>query len=300
MKKIAVLAGLSKSEREISLKTASAVNVSLKRLGFKSSVVDIGTGDIVSKIKSVRADFYFIACHGMWGEDGRLQSLLDIMGLPYSGSGVLASAVCMNKSLTKILFASAGIKTPRGIKITRGEKNIISLASRFLPAVIKPSSEGSSEGLSIVSKRSGIRKAVDKAFACDKEILVEKYIKGREFTVGYLAGEVLPVLEIVPKNKYYDYEAKYAPGMSRHIVPAEIGKKASAALRADTLKICRLLDITGGARMDFLRSERGIFYALEINTIPGMTETSLLPEAAGAAGISFDETVLKIIKDSLK
>jgi len=300
LKKIAVLAGLSKSEREISLKTAVAVSVSLKRLGFKSSIVDIGRGNIVSKIKSARADFYFIACHGTWGEDGRLQGLLDMLGLPYSGSGVLASAVCMNKALTKILFASAGIKTPRGIKITRGEKNIISLAARFLPAVIKPSGEGSSEGLSIVSKRSGIKKAVEKAFACDNEILVEQYIKGREFTVGYLAGKALPVLEIVPKNKYYDYEAKYAPGMSRHIVPAEIGKKASAALRADTLKICRLLDVTGAARMDFMRSEKGVFYALEINTIPGMTETSLLPEAAGAAGINFDETVMKIIEDSIK
>ncbi len=220
--------------------------------------------------------------------------------MPYSGSGVLASAVCMNKALTKTLFRSHGIKTPPGISLVSGDKNIISGVAGMLPAVIKPSSEGSSEGLSIVSKRSGIKKAVEKAFACDKEIVVEKYIKGREFTVGYLAGKVLPVLEIVPKNKYYDYEAKYAPGMSLHIVPAKIEKKAAAALRSDTFKICRALNVKGGARVDFLRSERGVFYALEINTIPGMTETSLLPEAAAAAGISFDETVMKIMEDSLK
>jgi len=300
IKKIAVLAGLSKSEREISLKTASAVNRALARLGFKSCVVDIGRGDIVSKIKSARADFYFIACHGAVGEDGRLQSLLEIMGSPYSGSGVPASAVCMNKALTKTIFTAEGIKTPPGIKIVRGEKNIIDRVARLLPVVIKPSSEGSSEGLSIVTGRGGIKKAIDKAFARDNEILAEKYIKGREFTVGYLAGKVLPVLEIVPKNKYYDYEAKYAPGMSRHIVPAEISEKEAFTISAATLKICRELHVRGAARMDFLRSGQGVFYALEINTIPGMTETSLLPEAAAAAGISFDETVMKIIEDSLK
>ncbi|MBU2528777.1 MAG: D-alanine--D-alanine ligase [Candidatus Omnitrophota bacterium] len=300
IKKIAVLAGLSKSEREISLKTASAVNAALKRLAFKSRIVDIGRGDMVSKIKSARADFYFIACHGLWGEDGRLQSLLEIMALPYSGSGVLASAICMNKALAKTIFASQGIKTPPGIRIIRGEENIISAVSPLLPAVIKPSSEGSSEGLSIVSKSSLIKKALDKAFACGDEIVAEKYIKGREFTVGYLAGQDLPVLEIVPKNKYYDYEAKYAPGMSDHIVPARIDRKAAAALGRNTLKVCRALDIKGAARVDFIRSGAGIFYALEINTIPGMTETSLLPEAAAAVGISFDETVTAIIKDSLK
>ncbi|PKN00631.1 MAG: D-alanine--D-alanine ligase [Elusimicrobia bacterium HGW-Elusimicrobia-2] len=300
IKKIAVLAGLSKSEREISLKTASAVNGALKRLAFKSRIVDIGRGDMVSKIKSARADFYFIACHGAWGEDGRLQSLLEIMGFPYSGSGVPASAVCMNKALTKTIFTAEGIKTPPGIKIVRGEKNIIDRVARLLPVVIKPSSEGSSEGLSIVTGRGSIKKAIDKAFARDNEILAEKYIKGREFTVGYLAGKVLPVLEIVPKNKYYDYEAKYAPGMSAHIVPALIDRKSSAALGRDTLKVCGALGIKGAARVDFIRSEAGIFYALEINTIPGMTETSLLPEAAAAVGISFDETVAAIIKDSLK
>ena len=205
----------------------------------------------------------------------------------------------MNKALTKTLFRSHGIKTPPGMSFVRGEKNITGAVAAMLPVVIKPASEGSSEGLSIVSKRSGIKKAVEKAFACDNEIVVEKYIKGREFTVGYLAGEVLPVLEIVPKNKYYDYEAKYAPGMSLHIVPAKIEKKAAAAIKSATLEICRAMNVKGGARMDFLRSEGGVFYALEINTIPGMTETSLLPEAASAAGINFDETVMKIIEDSL-
>ncbi|MEA2082451.1 MAG: D-alanine--D-alanine ligase [Elusimicrobiota bacterium] len=300
MKKIAVLAGLSRSEREISLKTAAAVNASLKRLGFKSAVVDIGRGNIVSKIKSARADFYFIACHGTWGEDGRLQGLLEIMGLPYSGSGVPASAVCMSKALTKTFFAAEGIKTPPGESFRKGEKNIAAFAARLLPAVIKPSSEGSSEGLSIVLKRLDVKKALRKAFARDNEIVIEKYIKGREFTVGYLVGEALPVLEIVPKNEYYDYEAKYAPGGSFHIVPAEIGKKPAAALKSATLKICRALKVKGGARMDFVRSARGIFYALEINTIPGMTETSLLPEAAASAGINFDEMVMKIIEDSLR
>ncbi|PIV18391.1 MAG: D-alanine--D-alanine ligase [Elusimicrobia bacterium CG03_land_8_20_14_0_80_50_18] len=300
IKKIAVLAGLSKSERDISLKTAAAVNGALSRMAFKSVIVDIGRGDMVSKIRSARADFYFIACHGTWGEDGRLQSLLEIMSLPYSGSGVLASAVCMNKALSKTIFMSQGVKTPLGIRLVRGEKKMISAVSRLLPAVIKPSSEGSSGGLSIVTESSHIKKALDKAFACGDEVVVEKYIKGREFTVGYLAGRVLPVLEIVPKNKYYDYEAKYAPGMSEHIVPAIIDSKAAAGIRKDTLKICRTLDIKGAARVDFVRSSSGRFYALEVNTIPGMTETSLLPEAASAAGISFDETVMAIIRDSLK
>ncbi|MFH1353609.1 MAG: D-alanine--D-alanine ligase, partial [bacterium] len=298
--KIAVLAGVSDTEREISLKTGDAVYKALKRLKYETEIIDIGRGNFLKKILARRPDFCFIACHGRIGEDGVIQGFLDALKIPYSCSGVLASAVGMNKAVSKRIFSSLGVKVLPDICLVRGQQYSLSKLRSFLPVVVKPVSEGSAIGMSIVKKPQDLKRAVETAFECDAQIMIEKYVRGREFTVGWLAGAVLPVIEIVPANEFYDYESKYVPGKSRHIVPAEIDKRAAGYLSASTERICWFLGIRGMARVDFVRSARGKFYALEINTIPGMTGTSLLPEAAAAAGISFDEAVLKIIKDTSK
>jgi len=298
IKKIAVLAGVSETEREVSLKTADAVLKALKRLKYKAEIVDIGRGNFLKKILACKPDFCFIACHGRPGEDGVIQGFLEALKIPYSGAGVLASALGMNKMVSKKIFSLLGVKVLPDICLVRGQQYPLTKLRSFLPVVVKPVSEGSAIGMSIVKKPRDLKRAVETAFECDVQIMVEKYVRGREFTVGWLAGKVLPVLEIVPENEFYDYEAKYVPGKSRHIVPAEIDKRSSEYLSSATERICGFLGIRGTARVDFIRSSRGKFYALEINTIPGMTETSLLPEAAAAAGISFDEGVLKIIGDT--
>ncbi|MFH1958412.1 MAG: D-alanine--D-alanine ligase [bacterium] len=300
LRKIAVLAGVSETEREISLKTADAVFKALKRLKYRAEIVDIGTGNFLKKILACKPDFCFIACHGRIGEDGVIQGFLDALKIPYSCSGVLASSAGMNKMVSKKIFSSLGVKVLPDICLVRGRRYSLSKLRSFLPVVVKPVSEGSAIGMSIVKKLQDLERAVGTAFECDDKVMVEKYVRGREFTVGWLAGAVLPVLEIVPANEFYDYESKYVPGKSRHIVPAEIDKRSSGYLSASTERICGFLGIRGMARVDFVRSAHGKFYALEINTIPGMTGTSLLPEAAAAAGIPFDEAVLKIIKDTSK
>jgi len=298
--KIAVLAGVSETERKVSLNTAKAVLKALKRLKYRAEIIDIGRGDFLKKIPKYKPGYCFIACHGRLGEDGVIQGLLDALKIPYSGSGVMASAVCMNKAVSKRIFSSLGVNVLPDICLVRGQKYSLGKLRGFLPVVVKPVSEGSAIGMSIVKKPRDLKRAVETAFECDAQILVEKYVKGREFTVGWLAGDVLPVLEIVPVNEFYDYEAKYVPGKSRHIVPAEIKDSDADYLINSTERICRFLGIRGTARVDFIRSPRGKFYVLEINTIPGMTATSLLPEAAAAVGISFDKVILKIIKDTKK
>ncbi|MCD6412660.1 MAG: D-alanine--D-alanine ligase [Elusimicrobia bacterium] len=295
IRKVAVLAGVWESEREISFRTASAVCASLIRLGYEAKIIDIGRGKKAEKIQDFSPDFCFIACHGRLGEDGTLQGFLKTLGIPFGGSGILASSVGMDKIVSKEIFAVLGLKTPPGIFLKKTGK--IPRLRRFIPFVAKPSREGSTVGMSIVRSVRGISAAIEKAFRYDDRIIVEKYIEGREFTVGYLAGAVLPPLEIVPKNECYDYESKYVRGMSDHIVPAKIAARETRFLKSATQKICEFLRVRGAARVDFLRSSAGVYYVLELNTIPGMTPTSLLPEAASAVGIDFDGVVEKIISD---
>ncbi len=295
IRKVAVLAGVWKSEREISLKTARAVLESLQRLGYSARMIDIGRGNIAQKILSFHPDFCFIACHGRLGEDGTIQGFLETLKIPHSGSGILASAISMDKAVSKKIFEVCGVRTPRGFVLEKRGK--IPSLERFIPFVVKPASEGSTIGMSIVKAKQNVSGAIRRAFRYDRKILLEKYIEGREFTVGFLAGRILPPLEIVPENECYDYEAKYVPGMSKHIVPAQISGRETKLLKNSTKKICAFLGVRGAARVDFLRSRRGLYYALEINTVPGMTPTSLLPEAAAAVGIDFDGVVEKIMED---
>jgi len=298
-KRIAVLMGGWSAEREISLLTGKAVLKALQKEGFKVIGIDLDK-NIVENLKKYKIDFVFLALHGPLGEDGKMQGLLEILGIPYTGSGPLASALAMNKIYAKRIFAQAGIPTPPWVVVNQLPVTSYQLQGLKLPVVVKPAAQGSAIGVSVVIKGEELSSAIKKARKLDKEVLVEKYIPGREVTVGILGEETLPIIEIVPKSKFYDYRSKYAPGGSEHIIPARLEKKVAKETARVALQAHRALGCRAYSRVDLRVDRRGQPWVLEINTIPGMTTTSLLPDAARAVGISFNELVLKIIQYSLK
>ncbi|MFH2069692.1 MAG: D-alanine--D-alanine ligase [Elusimicrobiota bacterium] len=314
IKRVAVLYGGVSAEREISLKSGRAVIASLKRNGYIAVPVAVDR-NFVKKIQAVicgrkKIDFTFIALHGPLGEDGTVQSVLELMGIPYSGSGVLASALSMNKIYTKKILEWHGLPTPEWRVVRSGgdisKHRVSKHCDRFfasLPLVVKPSDQGSAFGITIVYKTGELRGAIRKALRYGRNALVEKFIPGREITVGLLGDETLPVMEIIPvRSKFYDFSAKYDTGGSRHIVPADIPSLISGRIRKLAMSAFEALGCRAMARVDFRLTDPpgNRPYILEINTIPGMTRTSLLPEAAAAAGYTFDEMIDKIIKDSLE
>lgn len=292
-KRIGVIYGGRSAERGISLLTGKAILRSLKAMGFNASGIDAGR-DLPFELRKKKIAFAYIALHGPWGEDGTVQGLLEVMGIPYTGCGVAASALTMNKVRTKMVFDSCGIPTPRW-RVYGGEKD----SPVGYPAVVKPSEQGSAYGVSIAKGRKQFLSAVRKARRYGREILVEKYIKGTEITVGILGNRVLPAVEIVPENEFYDFESKYKPGMSRHIIPPRLPSGVVRRSGELALKAFRAAGCRGVSRIDVIVDRADRPWLLEINTIPGMTETSLLPDAAKAAGIGFGELVLKIIENSL-
>ena len=293
-KRIGVLYGGRSAERPISLLSGKAVLAALKELGVNAVGIDAGP-DLAFDLKKNKIDFAYIALHGPWGEDGTVQGLLEIMGIPYSGCGVLSSALSMNKIYSKRIFDSAGIPTPRWTVLgPEGAKTL----PRF-PCFVKPSTQGSAIGVSRVTGKSSFKIAVKKAFEFDDRILVEKLISGTEITVGVLGRTALPVIEIVPANKFYDYESKYKPGFSRHLIPARTSGSASAGAQKLALAVFDALGCKAVARIDMIIDKKGNHWVLEANTVPGMTETSLLPDAARAAGLSFGDLILEIIRFSV-
>lgn len=246
-----------------------------------------------------KADIAFLALHGENGENGRLQAAFDLLGIKYTGCGYLASACAMHKNLTKQLFLSAGVKTPAGKMIKKGE-TVDAAAFGGYPLVIKPCSGGSSIGVSIAHDEKELRKALGEAFAYEDEILVEQYVSGRELTVTVLGDRVLPSIEIIPKQGFYDYKNKYQAGMTVEICPAEIPPETEKMLGESALKAFNALGLFGYARMDFILDSKGDAYCLEANTLPGMTPTSLIPQSAAAVGISYGELCEEIINISLK
>ncbi|MCK9582929.1 MAG: D-alanine--D-alanine ligase [Endomicrobiales bacterium] len=294
--KIAVLFGGTSSEREISILTGRAVISALKRLGAKVVGIDFDGSPFM--IKKAKPDFVFIALHGTLGEDGCVQGMLNLMKIPYSGSGVEASALCMNKALTKVIFKSNNLPTPKWKEVCAEDK--INNNTFTYPCFVKPASQGSAIGMSLVKNKKDLGSALKTAFKYDKKALVEDYIKGTEITVGVLGDNVLPAVEIVPKSEFYDFKSKYKKGCSNHIIPPRISNKARLLAQRYALKACKCSGCEVVARVDMIVPKNSIPQILEINTVPGMTETSLLPDAARAAGIGFDELVLKIIEYSLK
>ncbi len=290
--RVALLLGGRSAEREVSLRTGAAVADALRRLGHDVVEVDAGT-DLPLRLAGVRPEASFVALHGRWGEDGTVQGMLEIMGIPYTGSGVLASSLAMDKALSKVVLRSAGIPTPDFQVLARGQgPEAIELEP---PYVVKPPREGSTLGIRVIRDTGESPSALDAARKYDHEVLVEKFVAGREITVGVLEGEGLPLVEIVPRSGFYDYEAKYTPGCTEYRCPAPLPEEAAAEAGRIAVLAYRALGCDGAARVDLMLDGGGNPWVLEANTIPGMTPTSLLPKAAAAAGLSFDALVGRIL-----
>jgi D-alanine-D-alanine ligase len=244
------------------------------------------------------ADVAFIGLHGGQGEDGTLQALLDLTGVPYTGSGHLASALAMDKDLAKRLFRDAGVRTPEWLMAPASDDDIVSTLG--LPVIVKPSKQGSTVGLTLVKKRAELQAAIAEARKHDDEVMIEQFVAGRELTVGILGDEALPVGEIIPMHEIYDYECKYTPGMAREEFPAKLADAETRAVQEQALLAFRALKLSGYARIDFRMAADGTFYCLEANTLPGMTALSLIPQAAAAAGITFPELCERVVQLALR
>ncbi len=325
---VALLLGGTSEEKEVSKNSGNSILTALRSLNYKVKVIDPAYGlnqpkdenkyfeekdyasrtnrnyiDVINSPLFDDVDVAFLALHGKWGEDGTIQSLLEFRGIKYTGSKILASSLAMDKSMTKIMFQHAGVETPKWFII---EKNIINhsfvqknIKEKFgYPAVIKPNDEGSTIGLTICKNESEVPAAIEKAANCSKKILVEEYIPGRELTVAILDQKALPVLEIKPKSGFYDYENKYTSGRTDYIVPADIPNQVSEHLQKQAVMAFDSIGCESYARIDFRLTDEYKFYCLEVNTLPGMTSTSLVPKMAKAAGISFEELIDRIIKNS--
>lgn len=301
--RIGVLMGGISREREISLKSGNAVYKVLKEAGFDVVALDINSPDIqenIQKILSSKIEVAFIALHGKFGEDGTMQKILEELNIPYTGSGVLASKLALDKVLSHRYFQMAGLNVPPYIVINKDNfRDKIDLEKFNFPLVVKPATEGSSIGVSIVEDKEGLIKSIEFAFSFDERVIIEEYIKGRELTVGILDEKPLPIIEIVPKKSFFDYEAKYTKGLTDYIVPAKIEQRLASKVKNSALFAHKSLGCFGFSRVDMILKEDKV-YVLEVNTIPGLTETSLLPKAAQAEGIGFLELCLKLIESSFK
>ena len=298
-KHVAVLMGGWSAEREVSLRSGKACADALSRLGYHVTPIDAGR-DIAAVLTAVKPDVALNVLHGRPGEDGTLQGVLEVLGIPYSHSGVLASAVAMHKGYAKAIFRAAGIPVAEDLIVSR-----IEAAERHLmapPYVIKPMAEGSSVGVFIVTEEHPHppQELYRDDWAFGEQILIERYIPGKELTCAVLGDRALDVIDIVPTTQFYDYEAKYAAGGSRHVLPAQILLNVYQEVRRLSLAAHNALGCRGVSRADFRYDDRGTgeLVCLEINTQPGMTETSLVPELAAYAGITFDELVRWMVEDA--
>ncbi|MHB8845653.1 MAG: D-alanine--D-alanine ligase [Nitrospirota bacterium] len=299
-KKIGVLMGGLSSEREVSLASGAAVLKALIDKGYDAVGIDIGR-DACEQVRKAGIGIAFNALHGKFGEDGAIQGLLEIMGIPCTGSGILASAMGMNKIVSKTLFRSYGLPVGRYLVATRGDQDALATAEKEIgyPLVVKPSSEGSSVGVSLVHTSGELEPAAKLAFQYDPEILIERYVKGMEVQVGILGERALGAIEIVPKDVFYSYKAKYEKGGSDHFFPARVPQDVYERTLDAGLLAHRALGCRGYSRVDFIIGHDGVSYILEVNTLPGMTATSLLPEIAQGAGISFPSLVEEIVRLSI-
>lgn len=326
---IALLVGGTSPERSVSKASGKAVYRALLDLGYNVKAIDpaygnnqpenvddlfctedyteISNQNYIEAINSPlmeEIDLAFLALHGKWGEDGTLQALLELKDIKYTGSGVLASSLAMDKCMTKIMFQHYNVATPKWIIVKNGEKDFDSIKEKLqssfgYPAVVKPNDQGSTVGLSIVKSESEIKDAILLALKYSDTALIEEFIPGRELTVSILDSTALPVIEIRPKHDHYDFECKYTKGMSEYIVPAEIPEYVTQNLQHQAMLAFKSVGCKGYSRVDFRVTDDFKTFCLEVNTLPGMTDTSLVPKAAKAAGISFEELIDMIIKFAL-
>jgi len=325
---VALLVGGASAEREVSKHSSEGIYQALLELGYTVKLIDPAYGikqpinsqdffthenhfpvsarnylEAVNSSLFDDVDIAFLGLHGEFGEDGIIQSLLELRGINYTGSGVAASSLTMDKMMSKLVMRHHHVSVPEGFVVDKNyslNKIVDEITSKYsFPLVVKPNDQGSTFGLSICEKEDEIVAALDLAFRYTKKVLVEEFIPGRELTVGVLGNQVLPVLEIRPKHALYDYECKYTAGMSEYICPADIPENLAERIKAAALQAFAVLGCSGYARIDFRLNAHNEFYCLEVNSLPGMTSTSLLPKAAKAIGISFTELVDTIISLAL-
>lgn len=304
-KKICVLCGGRSGERDVSLRSGENVYQALLRQGINANKMDTDD-NLISSLKKQKIDAVFIALHGKFGEDGAVQGLLEMAQIPYTGSGVLASAVAMNKIATKRIFEACKIATPKYYVIDPNsiEQDIKNIKKKFpFPLVVKPTSEGSSLGISLVKDKKDLDKIIKKTVADYNDVFVEQFIDGQEVTVGIIGTgkntQALPILELVPANEFYDYEAKYTAGMTDFILPANLPATIYKKTQELALLAHKALGCHGVSRVDIMVERKTkIPYVHEVNSIPGMTDQSDLPAEAKHAGISFDELVLRILESA--
>ncbi len=332
--KVIVLAGGTSTERAVSLVSGSMIYKALKKNGHQAVLLDVYLGyegDIegifdwdkdwaadvsavseknpdLEAVKALRpdgdknffgpnvlalcktADAVFMALHGANGEDGKIQACFELMGIPYTGTDYISSAMAMDKGIAKDIFAAHNIPTPVGFRLKKGETG-----QPVFPCIVKACCGGSSVGVCIARDENEYEKALEEAFRYDNEVVVEQYIQGREFSVGVMDGKALPVIEIAPKQGFYDYKNKYQAGSTVETCPAELAADKTEEMQNIAERVFRALRMKNYARMDFMMSKTGELYCLEANTLPGMTPTSLLPQEAAAVGISFEELCEKIL-----
>lgn len=288
--------------------TAKGIIAALISRGYKTTQLEIDA-HLPGQLLSLNVDAVFIASHGKFGEDGTIQGLLDIMGLPYVGSGVMASSIAINKIMSKKIFEFEGIRTPKWLAVNKRElisKVLIHIDEVFgkeQRLIVKPSSQGSTIGLTLVKEHHHLQEALEKAFQFDEDILVEEAIIGSELTVPVLGNDdvtALPCVEIVSLNELYDYEAKYAVNMSRHLIPPQVSIGVAQQAQDMAMKAHKALGCQGISRSDFIADREGQCWLLEVNTLPGMTNTSLVPDSAKAFGYSYADLVEKLIELALQ
>jgi D-alanine-D-alanine ligase len=327
--KVALLVGGNSPEREVSKMSGKGVFGALKSLQYPTIVIDPAYGlnqpkeednfflekdyakisnrnciDAINSDLLNDVDIVFSALHGKWAEDGTIQSLLELRGLKYTGSKVLASALAMDKEMSKLIFRQEGVETPDWFTVKNRSLVPVLITDQIkqeigFPCIIKPNDQGSTVGLKFVKDESEVEEGIVVAQHFSSKALVEKYIPGREITVAILINEALPVLEIIPKSGLYDYKSKYTSGMSEYIVPAKIPEATAKKAQQQALTAFHSLGCEGYSRVDFRLSNDNELYCLEVNTLPGMTPLSLVPKAAKAVGITFEELIKRIIQQAL-
>lgn len=309
MARVLLLKGGTSREREVSLRSGEAIGMALRELGHEVVELDVGE-DFLQRLAELAGgvDAAFIALHGRGGEDGSVQGALELAGIPYTGSGILSSAAAMSKIMSKTIFKVEGIPVARDMVVTRAELENCGLRHLALeigrdlgfPCIVKPDREGSSVGTAIARELDGLDRALEEAFDLDGVVLVEEFVEGREFTVGILGDEelIMPVLEVRASQGFYDYRCKYTRGMTEYLVPAPIEERLAADMQDYSLRAHRALRCEGVSRVDFMMDGGENLYCLEVNTLPGMTELSLVPKAATAMGLDFKRVVEMILSSA--
>ena len=297
--RVAVLFGGKSAEREVSLKSGAAVLEALQAAGVEAFGIDAGD-DLLQRLSSERIDRAFIVLHGRGGEDGSMQGLLECAGIPYTGSGILASALAMDKLRTKQVWQSLGRPTPQHAVLASEADCRTAAETLGFPLIVKPAHEGSSIGMAKVGDVAELVAAWRAASTYDAQVLVEQWIQGPEFTVAVLHGQVLPPIGLGTPHTFYDYDAKYLASDTQYRIPCGLDAAREEELKALSARACEAVGIRGWARVDVMQDAEGNFWLLEVNTVPGMTDHSLVPMAARAAGLDFQQLVLSILDDSLE